>query len=352
MNRKILVLIAFGYAALMLGACSNIQTAEPQISETEHGTGTYAETIYMNNCGGTLPAEQEVSRYQTVTLEASAEVGLPESVMKLSISGKYGVTNGVGRTQHLSAAPGTNMEFVLLWTEDVYTGTVKVSGRDSEAVYRVGMPLSVELASSKKLDCPGTSTTPTPKACPAGAQCVAVDFSTLDPSLWCDVPSGWSLVEEALIATLTSTPSENAGLELHPCQGVDDQLVFVEATIRIENITGRSDYVYSGFGGQLGSDRYFGISIDGAGNAIVIQGVVDRPDQVISKIALANPQGAHTLRAEWAGSEVIFYADGNLLDVRLTADYNGNWFFISAVAWPAENSASFRIEQVEWGVKR
>lgn len=62
----------------------------------------------------------------------------------------------------LVAPPGTNMEFNLGWSEDVYTGNLTIDGKESS--YKVYVPLSVALSSSKDLGCTAISESIAPPA--------------------------------------------------------------------------------------------------------------------------------------------------------------------------------------------
>jgi hypothetical protein len=67
------------------------------------------------------------------------------------VSGKYGAEQGKTQSQLLKAPPGTDMEFILKWSEEVHTG--KISAGSNIGKYSVHIPLTVELVSSRDLGC-------------------------------------------------------------------------------------------------------------------------------------------------------------------------------------------------------
>lgn len=140
---------------------SNLQVNPP----TSQSPKPVAETIRMNNCGGKADAKQTAERFYAVTVEGELSIGVSAEVVKAQVGAKYVSSSGTSKKQELIAPAGTNMEFILLWTEDVKTGTVTVEGKSGQATYQVKTPVSVELQSSKDLGCggqPNTQPTPTP----------------------------------------------------------------------------------------------------------------------------------------------------------------------------------------------
>lgn len=162
--------IAFFSAMLIpLVACSEEKSPPPNdghnetivVNETLVSTDTIAEPIYLNNCGSTANAEQISERSQTITIEGQVEIGIGYQILEASVGAKYSVTKGVVKSHKVIAAPGTNMEFVLLWTEKLSEGIVTVSGKSGEASYRVSVPISVEQTSAKDLGCQDVNFTTT-----------------------------------------------------------------------------------------------------------------------------------------------------------------------------------------------
>lgn len=144
--------------SLLFNSCgTTANTTNPasnlQVVETSTSTTTVAEPIHLNNCNNTASVEQESERSQSISIEGEATIGIGYLVVEASVSAKYVKTNSVSKTHRVTAAPGTNMEFVLLWTEQVREGTVTVEGKTGQATYRVNVPIAVEQASAKALGC-------------------------------------------------------------------------------------------------------------------------------------------------------------------------------------------------------
>ncbi|MBI4739132.1 hypothetical protein HY772_06255 [Candidatus Woesearchaeota archaeon] len=141
---------------------SNLQVNPP----TSQSPKPVAETIRMNNCGGKADAKQTAERFYAVTVEGELSIGVSAEVVKAQVGAKYVSSSGTSKKQELIAPAGTNMEFILLWTEDVKTGTVTVEGKSGQATYQVNTPISVELSSSKDLRCGGSLTQLTTQPAP------------------------------------------------------------------------------------------------------------------------------------------------------------------------------------------
>ncbi|GAB1470237.1 hypothetical protein MASR2M66_11140 [Chloroflexota bacterium] len=137
-------------SALIVSSCN--ATNDVLVSETSKGTTSYEEIIRLNNCGGKAEVKQTAQRSFATTIEFTVEVkGGVKDIVEGSVSAKYGQYRQYSKSMELVAPPGTNMEFNLGWSEDVYVGNLKVDGEDS--LYKVYVPLSVELSSSKDLGC-------------------------------------------------------------------------------------------------------------------------------------------------------------------------------------------------------
>ena len=137
---------------LLLSGCAgttNISVGQP----TFQPSNTVAETIHMNNCGGKADAEQTAERSQSITIEGEGNVGANVQVLEASVAAKYSKSDTVTKSLKLVAPAGTDMGFVLLWTEDVQTGVITVEGKGGQATYRINTPISIELVSSKDLGC-------------------------------------------------------------------------------------------------------------------------------------------------------------------------------------------------------
>lgn len=158
---------------LLLSACNSLQDAQkidpsdvqvgPPISEVE---SSEVETVHMNNCGGKADALQTAERSKAVSIGGELEIGANYQVVEGAISAKYEQTNSSSKSQTLIAPPGTNMEFVLIWIQNVKTGLINVEGKSGQATYRISTPISVELALSEDLGCQGIVQAPVVPAIP------------------------------------------------------------------------------------------------------------------------------------------------------------------------------------------
>lgn len=173
MKVKPLFLVTVILFGLLLNACGS-----PQVNETAVSENTVAEEIYINNCGNPASAEQTSEHSQTVTIEGGAELGF-EKIAKGSVEAKYVSTSGIVKSQKVTAAPNTNMKFVLLWKEKVSEGTVTATGHSGQATYRVSVPISVEQASAEVLDCQTPGDLPPSTASPATGPSSTTDLTAL-----------------------------------------------------------------------------------------------------------------------------------------------------------------------------
>jgi hypothetical protein len=191
-------------AILLLAACNGgVATpgeADLEVNETSVSENTVAEPIYLNNCGNPASVEQVSEHSQTITIEGGATLGFSAQVVNGSVEGKYSSTKGVSKSQKVTAAPNTNMKFVLLWTEQVSEGTVTVDSQSGQATYRVSVPISVELSSAEDLGCASTSQTSVSTSFPTDAPATALPVMTITP------------MPASACATVNEQPRENTVL--------------------------------------------------------------------------------------------------------------------------------------------
>lgn len=170
MKIKTLLLAGVIFTCLFLVACSDTTTPpagtspgaeDLKVIETSVSENAVVEPIYINNCGNPASAEQVSQHSQTITVGGSATLGFDAKVVNGSVEGNYSSTKGVTKSQKVTAAPNTNMEFILLWKEKVSEGTVTASGHSGQATYRVSVPIAVEQVSAENLGCPGATPTAT-----------------------------------------------------------------------------------------------------------------------------------------------------------------------------------------------
>lgn len=148
-KNKVLVKISL-FVFLLLSACGNGNSPDVTVTELSTNVISYDEIVRINNCGGKADSEQTLSRSFATTLEGGIELSAGyKSIAEGSISAKYSQYRNTTTSQRLIAPPGTNMEFVMRWSEDVRAGNVRVDG--SSADYEVRIPVSVEQISSRDL---------------------------------------------------------------------------------------------------------------------------------------------------------------------------------------------------------
>jgi hypothetical protein len=112
----------------------------------------FEEVIHMNNCGGAADSEQTVTRTFSTNLDIGAEISAGyHGLIEGRLSAMYGQQREVAKSVRLIAPPGTDMQFLLRWSENVHAGSVSVDGGDGE--YSVRVPIGVEQVSSENLTC-------------------------------------------------------------------------------------------------------------------------------------------------------------------------------------------------------
>lgn len=148
MNNKLLkvsTLIIF----FLLSACGS---PKPVINELSNTTSTYDETIRINNCDNKAESSQTVSRSFSTKISGTGSVHVgSENVVSGSVAAAYEQDKDTTKTQTLTAAPDTNMEFTLRWSDNVRTGNATINGESVD--YTVNIPIAVEQISSKDLGC-------------------------------------------------------------------------------------------------------------------------------------------------------------------------------------------------------
>lgn len=147
------ILTAIVLIALFLSGCdTNAGTTSISVNETAAEiTETTQETIRMNNCGGKGDAKQTAEKSKSINIEFSGSIGVDKVVVNGEVSAKYSQVSGDAKKVELVAPAKTNMEFVIEWTEKTWVGFVTAQGKDGQEKYKVSVPISVELISSRDL---------------------------------------------------------------------------------------------------------------------------------------------------------------------------------------------------------
>jgi hypothetical protein len=161
--------------ALLLSSCGK---PEIQVLEVDTDTVSAQETIHMNNCGGKETSEQTSQRAFAIGLDLGSQIKADYGAVEAVVAGKYGQYRQAAKSQLLKAPAGTDMEFVLNWSEEVRNGTILVGGEAGK--YNVHIPLAVELVSSRDLGCPTpiptATNTPLPRVVKPGSETLTVYF--------------------------------------------------------------------------------------------------------------------------------------------------------------------------------
>jgi len=148
MKKSVFVQRFFVIVFLLLSGCGS--SLDVQVIELSNNTVSYDETIHINNCGGKADSEQTASRSFATNIEGGAEFSAGyQSIVEGGISAKYSQYRNVTKSQKLIAPPGTNMEIILRWSEEVYAGNVTVNGATGN--YEARVPVAVEQVSSQDL---------------------------------------------------------------------------------------------------------------------------------------------------------------------------------------------------------
>lgn len=160
---------------------------EVQLVEISQNTVVYDEIIRLNNCGGKGDSEQTATREFATSVEFGTGVSAGyQSVVQGTLSAKYSEHRNTSKSQRLVAPPGTNMEFVLRWSDDVRAGNVQVNRKSG--TYEVRIPISVEQISSRDLGC-GVVSSPSPNQTtpPSTQQTMLTSPSTKSPNEYVEV---------------------------------------------------------------------------------------------------------------------------------------------------------------------
>lgn len=133
---------------LLLNSC----TPKPLITELSNTTTTYNQTILINNCGNKADSSQTASRsFSTKIAGAGTFTAGYDKIIEGSVATTYEQYRNITTTQTLTAAPNTNMEFILKWSDDVHVGNATINGESAN--YTVNIPISVAQISSQDFGC-------------------------------------------------------------------------------------------------------------------------------------------------------------------------------------------------------
>lgn len=148
--RHIICCGIFVFTILMITGCRG---TKPLVTELKNETVTYEENIRINNCGNKAESVQTATRSFSTKIEGTGSIKADFQVVEGGVEATYGEYKEIIKSQTLTAAPNTNMEFVLRWAEDIRSGEVTVEGKSTN--YSVHIPVSVEQLSSEDFGCSG-----------------------------------------------------------------------------------------------------------------------------------------------------------------------------------------------------
>lgn len=164
LNNRFVKLIAFLVILAILSGCGgnpatqsapNEPNQDVQVTETSNEVVTFDETIHINNCGGKAESKQVAQRSFSTNIEGAAQLKVGYEIVEGSVTAKYGQYRNISKSHELAAPAGTDMEFVLRWTEQTWIGSIIANG--SSGTYNVHVPISVEQVSSQDLGCGGSA---------------------------------------------------------------------------------------------------------------------------------------------------------------------------------------------------
>lgn len=141
---------------LLLSGCAS--NPNVQVNEVSNSTTSYDETVHINNCGGKADSQQTKSRSFSTEIQGGIDIGV-QKIVEGIISAKYSQSQNASVSQSLIAPAGTNMEFVLRWSEEIHAGNVTANG--TTGTYTANIPIAVEHVSSQDLGCEITQSQPT-----------------------------------------------------------------------------------------------------------------------------------------------------------------------------------------------
>ncbi len=124
---------------LLLTTCGSGSTHSPDIHLEEDGSELQftEEVIRLTNCGNPASTEQTKTRFFSVTADRVTGLQLDCYVVEGNIQARYQQYASITTSQKLIAAPNTDMDFVLRWSEEVHQGTFAVG--DKTGFYSVNI---------------------------------------------------------------------------------------------------------------------------------------------------------------------------------------------------------------------
>lgn len=244
-------------------------------------------------------------------------------------------------TQIAQLTPTTVPTTPLPLTQTIVPPTSTSTIRPTQPPASTPVPTPTQTPRSSGTDSP-TKVPPAPD-CPQGIKCYDVDFSNLDPNLWCDIPPNSRLEGGQIIIEAT----QDQLLELNACPTHRKPLRFVEATMSIIQASGTRGSATAGIENSL-KDGSASIRLTTAGNGI-LKHQIKGQEQTDATFVIDSNRPQHILRVEWTGTSIRYFVDGSPLDNGIPFSGWGDWFLLSV---RATKDATIRVgfDRVRWGI--
>ena len=273
--RKYILPVIILVSMVLVGCDTNAGTVNLALNETSAEiTEVTNESIRMNNCGGKGDVKQTAKRSKSVNVEYAGAIGIDKVVVNGEVSAKYGEINETTKEIELHAPAGTNMEFIIEWTEKTWVGFVTAQDQDGQANYKVSVPISVSLVNSQDLGCPSTATQPEVPPQPAQAS----NSSQQNQCQW--LQSNFPQTAEDAKAKYNLSSDTTFQFIYELCPSIANAFAFkANSTVEIQVPSGGCIDSWSGFTKYVGD---VGTPVeDGHGGWRVYRGIVRAPEMTI-----------------------------------------------------------------------
>lgn len=340
-----IILASFFFTSLIVACQSNAGTVSLEVNETgAEITEVTEEIIRMNNCGGTAESEQIAQRSQIITIEGGGKLGVDGQVIKGEVSAKYSDSSSVSKSQKLIAPAGTNMEFILNWTEKMWVGVVMAQGKDDQAEYEVSVPISVELVSSRDLGCD-------PKSPPI----ISSDFDVYEDffvnpfgaTLGVSEGSTEPVVENGFLRLDYDNADGQDGRGVY-ILNYDQEIASIGASFRVIDGHPQSyTYLQVDLGMIDGTRHYANFGTTHAGEVFYADAPDGQaPDGVEKSWAGNGPGEFNTFHIQWNGDQVQFSLNGTVVNTVMASD--GGWWGTLNVGTIGSGSSLNEWDWVGW----
>lgn len=173
---------------VLFSGCGGGSSGAVLLNQTgSSGASVRTDTIPLNNCAGKEKITTTLAHSLDIGIEGG--LGVEIKVVEASLRAKY--ERGQTSSIELPAAPGTNMEYIVEWTDESFFGEVEVDGQTGQAAYTVQVSTPSVTGSVDR-------------GCISGAyQLVRWEEATSPITLYMEVDSGTLIIEPSGDATWT-----------------------------------------------------------------------------------------------------------------------------------------------------